>query len=96
MEPKVIHDREKARFEVNADLHKAVLEYKATSRKIYLIHTGVPKELEGRGIAASLASAALKYAKETGLETVIICPYVKAYVKRHPEVLEGLKYSFYP
>ena len=96
MDIKVFHNKEKSRFEVELADEPGVLEYKATSRKIYLIHTGVPKSNTIKGVAAALTTTALNYAKEADLEAVIICPFVKTYVKRHPELLEGLKHSFYP
>jgi len=61
-----------------------------------LIHTGVPESNTLKGVAAALATEALKYAKDSELEAVIICPFIKTYLKRHPELLEGLKHSFYP
>ncbi len=96
MELNITNNQELHRFEFIENGIEAVLEYKQSRNRIYLIHTGVPKEFSGRGIAAALATTALNYARENDLEAVIICPYVKAYVKRHPELLEGLKHSFYP
>jgi len=49
------------------------------------MHTWVPQELEGRGIASALAEFALNYAKENELQTVVYCPFVKAYIQKHPE-----------
>ncbi|MCA9910763.1 MAG: N-acetyltransferase, partial [Gammaproteobacteria bacterium] len=45
----------------------------------------VPPAYEGQGIAARLAHAALEYAKEQGLKVNPVCPYVKAYLRKHPE-----------
>lgn len=96
MSIKVNHNKVKTQFEVELEVEPAVLEYKVSSGKIYLIHTGVPKSNTQKGVAAALAIEALKYAKESDLETVIICPFIKTYVKRHPELLDGLNHSFYP
>jgi len=93
MSIKVNHNKAQNQFEVELQDEPAVLEYKATSRKIYLIHTGVPESNTKKGVAAALATEALKYAKDCDLEAVIICPFIKTYVKRHPELLEGLKHS---
>jgi len=81
----VINNPEKMRFEVTLDGHLAVLEYKLKGKKYFIIHTGVPKELSGKGIAQALAIHALKYGDENGYETVIYCLYVKTFVKRHPD-----------
>jgi uncharacterized protein len=74
-----------SRFEVVLDAGLAQLRYDRSGNDIFLIHTEVPKELEGRGIAGRLATTALIFARENGLRAVIRCPYVKTYVQRHPE-----------
>ncbi len=48
-------------------------------------HTGVFEVLEGQGIAGTLAKAGLEYIKENGISASALCPFVKAYVERHPE-----------
>lgn len=72
-------------FELTLEGHLAVLEYKLKGNKYFIIHTGVPRELGGKGVAQALAIYALKYGGENGYETVIYCPYVKAFVQRHPD-----------
>jgi hypothetical protein len=53
-----------------------------------ILHTGVPLELEGHGIGSRLARAALEYARAHGLRVVPVCPFVRAYLKQHPEYLD--------
>ncbi len=48
-------------------------------------HTGVPHELEGRGIAAALVAHALGYVREQGLKIEPRCSYVVAAFRRHPD-----------
>jgi predicted GNAT family acetyltransferase len=72
-------------FELHADGRVATLGYSERDGKIFLIHTEVPKPLEGRGFASALAKAALEYAKENQLTVVPYCPFVRAYLQRHPE-----------
>lgn len=48
-------------------------------------HTGVPGELEGRGIAAALVNHAIAFAREQGLKIDPQCSYVVAAFRRHPE-----------
>jgi predicted GNAT family acetyltransferase len=50
-----------------------------------MTHTGVPRELEGRGIAAALVETALTWAREQGYKVVPLCSYVRRYIGRHPE-----------
>jgi predicted GNAT family acetyltransferase len=72
-------------FEILADGKLATLAYSERDGKLYLIHTEVPKELGGRGYASALARTALEYAKERQLTVVPYCPFVRAYLQRHPE-----------
>ena len=84
----VVHNPEQNRFEINQEGHTAELVYRLKPGKIVLVHTGVPPELEGRGLAKELAVAGLAYAREHGLKVVPLCPFVASYVKRHPEYLD--------
>jgi predicted GNAT family acetyltransferase len=72
-------------FEIRTGEGLAFLQYEMESSKILLIHTEVPKELEGRGIAGRLATTAMTYARDSGLKVVPLCPYVAAWLPRHPE-----------
>jgi predicted GNAT family acetyltransferase len=72
-------------FEIHIGDELAFLRYAERPGRIALIHTEVPEELEGRGIAGRLASFALDYARARSLRVVPTCPYVRAYIDRHPE-----------
>jgi predicted GNAT family acetyltransferase len=72
-------------FETLVEGHKGEMVYRLRDNKIYLMHTWVPKEIGGKGIAAALALHALKHADQNGLEPVIYCPYVRLFVARHPD-----------
>jgi hypothetical protein len=86
--PGVERDEESSRFVVHADGHLAVLEYQLFSDKVVFTHTEVPRELEGRGVGASLARTGLDWARAHELRVVPICPFVAAYIGRHPEYVE--------
>ena len=86
--PEVVHDEESSRFTVSKDGHLAVLEYQLFSDKIVFTHTGVPRELEGSGVGASLARTGLEWARARELRVVPVCPFVAAYIRRHPEYVD--------
>ena len=48
-------------------------------------HTFVPLPLRGRGIASALTAYALRHAHHENLKVVPSCPFVAAFVRRHPE-----------
>jgi uncharacterized protein len=57
----------------------------ATDDILELIHTEVPEENRGQGIAEELAKFALNYAREHKLEVIPSCRFVNAYIQRHQE-----------
>lgn len=61
------------------------LDYVLIPDRIVLVHTEVPPEFAGHGIAAQLARCALDDARRRGLRVIASCPYVRAYIERHPE-----------
>lgn len=52
---------------------------------IALLHTEVDTHLRRRGLGAALVTGALDDARRQGLKIVPICPFVEAFVRRHPE-----------
>lgn len=84
MDYEVMHNETENRFEVEVEGLLSVIEYTIAGNVIDIYHTGVPKELSGRGIAAALAKAVLEFAKNENLEVQPSCSYVKAYIERHP------------
>jgi predicted GNAT family acetyltransferase len=82
----VINNPAASRFEVQlGDGKLAQLIYRMEGDRIIMVHTEVPDEFGGRGIAGKMAHAALEYAKAQQYSVVAQCPYVKAYIERHPE-----------
>lgn len=86
-DPAVRNNQAANQFELAADGETAVLSYRLQPGVITLVHTGVPEELEGRGIAKQLAEAGLEFARENGLSVVPLCPFVAGYIRKHPEYL---------
>ncbi len=84
-EAKAIHNEAARRFEVNVGGERAILEYRRSPGVIDLIHTEVPAALRGRGLGEILVRAALDFARDHKLTVVPTCPYVKAYLQKHPE-----------
>jgi predicted GNAT family acetyltransferase len=76
---------ESNRMELIVGDYTAFINYKLSHQQIFLIHTEVPEELEGKGVGSAIVLKALQYAKDNELKIVPLCPFVQAYLKRHPE-----------
>ncbi|XZF15316.1 GNAT family N-acetyltransferase [Chitinophagaceae bacterium MMS25-I14] len=85
MEYNIIQNDEKHRFELHIDGKMAFVVYEASGDTITFLHTEVPQELEGQGLAAALAKYVLNYARDNKLNVVPLCPYIRVYLDRHPE-----------
>ncbi len=59
--------------------------YRLDSGRMTLIHTEVDPELEGEGVGSMLVAGALDDIRGRGLVLVPLCPFVSAYLRRHPE-----------
>lgn len=81
----VVNNREAHRFELEIEGELAVLNYAETATTVDLQHTEVPPTLGGHGVGSELALAALEYARQAGKRVIPTCPFVRAYVMRHPE-----------
>jgi predicted GNAT family acetyltransferase len=73
------------RFEIERDGHVAYLEYTLAGKVLQLIHSEVPEQLRGQGLASELAKSALDWAREHGVKVDVICESVAAYLSKHPE-----------
>jgi predicted GNAT family acetyltransferase len=73
------------RFEIHTDEGLAVLQYALADGRLQLMHTEVPEALEGHGYGGALARFALESARSRRLGVVPLCPFVRAYLERHPE-----------
>jgi len=74
------------RFEVETEGGTAVLEYSEPRAGVLdLRHTLVPDSARRKGVGDALVRTALDYARASGLRIIPTCPYVAAWLGRHPE-----------
>jgi predicted GNAT family acetyltransferase len=79
------------RFELEVEGHVAKTFYKIEDGVITFIHTEVPPELGGKGVGSRLIKGALDQVRTRGLKVIAECPFVKAYIEKHPEYADLLK-----
>jgi predicted GNAT family acetyltransferase len=81
-----VEDRpDEGRFVIVVDGTEAELVYRAPPGKLVLVHTGVPDEIGGRGIAGRLVRAALERAAAEDRVVVPWCPYARRWLREHPD-----------
>jgi uncharacterized protein len=61
------------------------IRYRSEPGVIVLVHTDVAPSAEGQGIGTRLVAGALDDIRSRGLRLVPVCPFVAAYLRRHPE-----------
>jgi len=78
-------NEKRSRFETTVDGTTAFLTYHRNGKRLVLIHTEVPESLEGKGVGSAIVRFALDYARTNDLTVVPQCPFVRAYLERHPD-----------
>ncbi|MCH1881758.1 GNAT family N-acetyltransferase [Agrococcus sp. ARC_14] len=75
------------RFQIDVDGEQAGLTQfvDTDQQKRVFFHTEVDDAFAGQGLAAELVREALDATRAEGLSIVAVCPYVRAYVKKHDD-----------
>ena len=82
----VIHDLENRLFKIEHPEGVSCLEYSLENGCFTVLHTKVPPELSGKGLAAALAAEAFHWATGEGFQIRSECSYMTAWMKRHVHV----------
>jgi predicted GNAT family acetyltransferase len=83
--PGVVDNTAAHRLEINDGGHIAFLTYRMKGDAIEYLHSETPPELQDHGYASALARFALDRDKALGRKVIPSCPFVRAYIQRHPE-----------
>ena len=87
----IVDNKADHRFELAVEGHIAATYYSIADGVITFIHTEVPPELGGKGIGSQLIKGALDQVRADGLKVIAQCPFVKAYIDKHPDYADLLK-----
>lgn len=79
----VIHDSPNRRFIIDDPKGLCFLEYEEKDGICRVIHTIVPPQLGGQGLAAQLAQAFYQWVSENHIPFASDCSYMTAWLKRH-------------
>jgi predicted GNAT family acetyltransferase len=79
-----------SRFELEDHGVTVFMNYRLAGDVISLDHTETPVAARGRGLASRLVAGALDQIRARGLKIVPRCPFVRAFLEKHPEYRELL------
>jgi uncharacterized protein len=82
----IVDNADERRYEARiGDQLAGWVEYGRVQSRLIALHTEVPPEFGGRGIASALVRRVLDDARAAGLTVTPRCPFFKAHFQRHPE-----------
>ena len=92
----IVDNRERGRFEIRQEgkviglaayavVPASGSDAGSAAERIVFFHTEVRPEYEGQGLASRLAAYALDTTIAAGRTVVALCPYIRTYLRRHPE-----------
>jgi predicted GNAT family acetyltransferase len=85
----VVDDRDRDRFEISVEAEVVGLaEYHRMENTISFLHTEVDAAHTGMGLGRRLIAFALDTARADGEEVLPYCPFVRHFIRTHPEYLD--------
>jgi predicted GNAT family acetyltransferase len=87
VEPRVVDNPDAKRYELwlGDELAGEIRYSLRDDGKLVLIHTEIDPGHKGEGLGNVLVKGGLDDLHERGIEYVVVCPFVRAYLRRHPE-----------
>lgn len=77
---------DRSRFEITVDgVLAGFSAYRRRPGRVVFTHTEIGPEWEGRGLGSILAARALASVAAAGDTVVPRCPFIAAYLRRHPD-----------
>jgi predicted GNAT family acetyltransferase len=89
----ITNDTAAGQYEMQLGAGTALLTYRMEEGALFLLHTEVPKPERGNGFGDALVRRALEDARAKGMKVVPLCPFVGAYIRRHPEYADLVRDS---
>jgi predicted GNAT family acetyltransferase len=84
--PVVIDNPAEARYELHLGGELAgFVRYLLRGQQITLIHTEIEPPFQGAGLATHLARFSLDDARKRDLAVLPSCPYIRSWIRKHPE-----------
>jgi len=81
----------KSQFEMDTNAGLAFARYRREGTTLTVLHTEVPRAIEGRGLGTRLVRGMLDIARERGDKVVPLCGCVRTFIARNPAYADLLK-----
>lgn len=81
---------QRSRFELDLDGGVAFANYRRDGGVLIILHTEVPRALNGKGIGSELVRGLLDIARTQRLKVKPLCSFAARYIGRHPEYADLL------
>lgn len=78
-------EQDRDRYELDTPSGPAIAAYQREGDRLVITHTAVPSAEEGHGVASRLIAGVFADVRARGLRVVPVCPFVSAYLQRHPD-----------
>jgi predicted GNAT family acetyltransferase len=89
----IVDNAAESRYEAEVPGGIAFVDYRLKPGRIVFTHTEVPEAAAGHGVGDALVRHVLDDARARGLAVVPMCPFVAAWIERHPEYRELVRAS---
>jgi len=73
------------RFEMDTEAGVAFATYRRDGGVLTVLHSEVPRAVNGRGLGSALVRGLLEHARAGGLKVRPLCGFVARYMAEHPE-----------
>jgi len=84
--PRVTDNPRASRYELWLGTTRAgLIQYRSERGLVFLVHTEIDPAFEGQGLGERLVAGALEDLHARGRKLVPLCPFVRAYLRRHPD-----------
>ena len=87
VDPRVVDNPEELRYELwlGDELAGEIRYIRDDDGKVVLVHTEIEPRYEHQGLGNVLVQGALDDLRDRGIEYRVVCPFVLAYLRRHPQ-----------
>lgn len=79
------------RFELETPAGTAFASYRRNDKTVMIMHTEVPRALEGRGVGSQLVAGTLDLIRDEGRNVVPMCSFVRYFINTHPDYADLLR-----